>query len=180
MKLFSSLQRSAICLTIALTAVSSTQAAIAASSIVFRYGPFSETISVRELTNFAQTGEPSSKIRYYLRRTKQEPEAVQAILNRQIPARVTTLDRLLNSPVGEITLDRLSETFQAPVEETSRQALRAALVLSASDDDQLSLVEVLNRYPTNELQVDARELINTYNQISELIEPLQNIPNILQ
>jgi Alpha/beta hydrolase of unknown function (DUF1400) len=162
MKLFSSLQRNAICLTIALSTINSAQAAIAADSVVFRYGLFSETISVRELTNFAQTGEQSSRIRYYLRRTDQEPEAVQAVLNRQLPVRVTALDRLLNSPVGEIALDRLTETFQAPAEQTSRQALRAALVLSASDDDQLSLIEVLNRYPTSELQVDARELINTY------------------
>jgi hypothetical protein len=154
--------------------------AIAANAIVFRYGALSETFSVQELTDFAQTGRQSSTISYYLRRTNQNPEAVRSALNREIPVRVTTLDRVLNSPIGDVALDRISRTIQTPVNTSNRQALRAALVLSASGDNRLSLLEVFQNYPTQELYVDGQELISTYTQISDLAQRIQNLPNIFQ
>ena len=94
--------------------------------------------------------------------------------------RVTTLDRILNSPVGDVALDRLSRTIQTPVNTSNRQALRAALILSASTGNRLSLLEVFQNYPTRQLYVDGRELISTYTQISELAQRIQNLPVIFQ
>lgn len=180
MTLFSSFRNSLFGLALGLGTLFASDPASAANAIVFRYGALSETFSVQELTDFAQTGRQSSTINYYLRRTNQNPEAVRSALNREIPVRVTTLDRVLNSPVGDVALDRISRTIQTPVNTSNRQALRAALVLSASGDNRLSLLEVFQNYPTQELYVDGQELISTYTQISDLAQRIQNLPNIFQ
>lgn len=180
MTLFSSFRNSLFGLVLGLGTLVASAPANAANAIVFRYGALSETFSVQELTDFAQTGRQSSTINYYLRRTNQNPEAVRSALNREIPVRVTTLDRVLNSPIGDVALDRISRTIQTPVNTSNRQALRAALVLSASGDNRLSLLEVFQNYPTQELHVDGQELISTYTQISDLAQRIQNLPNIFQ
>lgn len=180
MNLFSSLRNSLFGLVISSGTLLACYPAMAANLIVFRYGSFSETFSVQELRDFAQTGKQSSTISYYLQRTNQQPEAVRNSLNREIPVKVTTLDRVLNSPVGDVVLDRISRTIQTPVNESNRQALRAALVLSASGDNRLSLIEVFQNYPTQELYVDGRELISTYTQISELAQRIRDLPDIFQ
>ncbi|MHC5671232.1 alpha/beta hydrolase [Nostoc sp.] len=41
-----------------------------------------------------------------------------------------------------------------PSQRADRQALGAALVLSASQDRQVSLTEIINNHPTNEVEVE--------------------------
>ncbi|WP_292789839.1 alpha/beta hydrolase [uncultured Nostoc sp.] len=41
-----------------------------------------------------------------------------------------------------------------PSQRADRQALRAALLLSASQDRLVSLIEIIKNYPTNELEVE--------------------------
>jgi hypothetical protein len=180
MKLFSSIRYALAGLVVGVGSLMCSHSAIAADTIVFRYGAVSETFSVQELTEFAQTGRQSSTISYYLRRTNQQPEAVRTAISREIPVRLVTLDRVLNSPVGDFALDRIGRTIQTPVNTSNRQALRAALVLSASTDNRISLIEVFQNYPTRQLNVDGRELISTYTQISELAQRIQNLPDIFR
>ena len=180
MKLFSSIRYGLAGLIIAVSTSVCGHSAIAAETIVFRYGAIGETFSVQELTEFAQTGKQSSTISYYLRRTKQSPEAVRSALSREIPVRLITLDRVLNSPAGDLALDRIGRTIQTPANASNRQALRAALVLSASGDDRISLIEVFQNYPTSQLNVDGKELLTTYTQISELAQRIQNLPDIFR
>ena len=180
MKPCSSIRNRLIGLLVGMGTIMCGHSAIAADSIMVRYGLFSETLSVQELTEFTLTGQQSSSIRYYLQRTNQDPETVRATLSREIPVQVVTLDRLLNSPVGEAALDRIGRTIQTPANAANRQALRAALVSSASDNNRISLIEVFQKYPTDPLNVDAQELISTYNQISELAQRIQNISDIFR
>ena len=180
MKLFFAIRHSLIGLLVSVGTVIYGQSAIAADAIMFQYGLFSETFSVQELTEFSRTGQQSPIINYYLRRTNQNPETVRTALNREVPVRLVTLDRLLNSPVGEAALDRIGRTIQTPANAANRQALRAALVLSSSDDNKISLIEVFQKYPTSQLNVDGQELISTYNRVSELAQRIQNISDIFR
>jgi hypothetical protein len=149
------------------------QSAIAAQSIVFRYGIFGASLSIQELTEFVRTGTPSANVRSFLRLANQQPESVRGILSQEIPVNVNTLDRLLDSPVGNVTLDRLGQTFQTPANVANRQALRGALIVSASRDNRLSLIEVLQNYPATDLVIDARQLRGNVTQFSELSKLFQ-------
>jgi hypothetical protein len=148
---------------------------MAAETIVFRYGVFGESLSVSQLVEFAQTGQVSPALRGYFRLFRQKPNAVRRTLNREVNVDLLTLDRFLNSPTGEHVLDQLGEAIQTPVGEANRQALRAAIVLSARNN-QVSLIEVLQNYPTRQLYIDGRAIERTYRQISRVTKQIQSLP----
>ena len=123
--------------------------AIASEHAIIKYKIVRESVSVRELSTFAETGELSSSLKNYLRMARQNPKLVRTALNFETKVDIVFLDRLLNSPIGDIILDRVSQVIQTPSNQTNRAALRAALILSAQDNS-ISLMEAIENYPTRE------------------------------
>ncbi len=162
-------------LLIAPTIVLAASKALAAETIVFRYGLFGESISVSQLAEFAQTGQASPSLSGYFRLFRQKPNAIRRVLNRDVNVDLLTLDRFLNSSSGERVLDQLGEAIQTPVGEANRQALRAAIVLSAKDN-RVSLIEVLQNYPTRQLYIDGRAVGRTYRQVARAAKQIQSLP----
>jgi hypothetical protein len=144
----------------------------AAESIVFNYRWLQRTVSVDELSTFAETGEPSEPLAYYLGALDEDPDRVRQVLTQPITIDPVMLDRGLNHPLGYIVLDQLTPIFHTESGEGDRQALRAALVLSASDDETISIIELLQNYPTQELYVEGEQLIDAYTDIAMLRDRL--------
>lgn len=78
------------------------------------------------------------------------------------------LDKVLNSTVGNAILDQLSQVIHTPSKKANRQALRSALLLSASKDEQMTLIEVIQNYPTSQVEVDGERLESAYRQLHRL------------
>lgn len=78
------------------------------------------------------------------------------------------LNRLLTSQIGNILLDEISQAVRAPSRQANNQALRSALIISASGDRQITLIETLQNYPTSEV-VEGDRLENTYYQLRRLL-----------
>lgn len=148
--------------------------AMAAEQVILKYRVFRESVSVRELTEFAQTGNPSPDLQTYLRLSRQNPEAVRQTLVKPVRVNPIVLDRVLNSPVGNVVLDRLGQSIQTPKGGAERQALRAALTLSASGDGNISILEILQNYPTQEVVIDGDRIETAFRQLSDLAARLQN------
>lgn len=89
---------------------------------------------------------------------RQDPKAIRQYLTKPVKVNPVFLDRVLNSQIGNIILDQISQVTYTPSRRADRQALRAALVLSASQDRQVSLIEIIKNYPTNEVEVVWRSL----------------------
>jgi hypothetical protein len=53
--------------------------------------------------------------------------------------------------------------------------MRAALVLSASEDNNISILEIAQNYPTQEVYIDGNRLSETYAQILLLRGGLDNL-----
>lgn len=152
--------------------------AIAAEKVVLNYKIFQETVSVEDLATLAETGQPSPALSRYLRLAGKTPEEVQQPLAQEVKISPVLLDRVLNSWLGEGLLDQLGQVFRTPSGQANRQALRSALVLSASGDSTITLIEVIQNYPTTELYVDGDRLVDAYNQLNSLEQKLQNLLNI--
>lgn len=150
---------------------------LAAEQIVLKYGIFRESLSAQELSTFAQTGELSRSLRVNLALARQDPKAIRQYLTEPVKVNPVFLDRVLNSRIGNIILDQISQVIYTPSRRADRQALRAALALSASQDRQVSLIEIIKNYPTNEVEVDGDRLEGAYRQLRRLQTSLQDLLN---
>lgn len=157
----------------------------AANEVVFRYGILRQRLSVAELTTFAQTGEKSPVVERYLQKTNGNPEEIRQTLNQPINVSRNLLDRGLKNPLGDRLLDELGKTIQTADDQGNREALRDALLASTQTDNQLTILEVIQNYPGDEIHLDVKRAIRTYNEVAkyqkpagqvlEKIEPLRQI-----
>lgn len=78
--LFSSVHRTIILIAIVSSILFSSTNALAAEQVVLKYRIFRESISVDELTTFAETGELSRSLRVNLALARQDPRLVRRYL----------------------------------------------------------------------------------------------------
>lgn len=142
--------------------------AFAADQVVLKYLVVRQSLSVKELSTFAETGKMSRPLQVTLKLARQDPETVRRFLTQPVSVNLVFLDRLLNSPVGNVILDQISQFIHTPSHIADRQALRAALVLSASRDNSISLIETIQNYSTPQVEVEGERLESAYRQLLQL------------
>ena len=147
--------------------------AFAAEEVALRYKSLGRTVAVADLAILAETGDAPDRLGGLLNQANLPPETLQGALNRRFTADVVTLDKTLNSLPGEWLLDQVGEAIHPTHGDAQRQALRAALVLSASDDGELSLLEVLQTYPTETVVLEVDRIQTVFNQIEALLQPIE-------
>ena len=173
-----SLKQSSLAPLLALTlgccaALGIAQSASAAERVVLKYGWFQRSVAVSDLSTLAETGEASSELRSYLRLAGQSPARLRRDLNRDVDVNPVTLDRLLNTPLGDAALDQITPAIHTESGTADRQALRAALVLAASEDENISIIEVLEEYPTSEVYLDGDRIVDAYRQIANIQQKIE-------
>jgi hypothetical protein len=77
--------------------------------------------------------------------------------------------------VGNFLLDQLTQVIHTPTGTADVQALRGALMASVSDDERLSTIEVLQKYPTQEIWVDGNRLANLLNPIQRVMDSVKRL-----
>lgn len=147
----------------------------AAERVVLKYRIFRESLSVEELSTFAETGKLSRSLQINLALAPQDPKLIRKYLSQPVKVDPVILDRVLNSPVGNAILDQLSQVIHTPSQKANRQALRSALVLSANVDKQMTLVEIMQNYPTSAVEVDGERLESAYRQLARLQGNLRDL-----
>lgn len=130
---------------------------LANKSLVLQFGPLGRSISMTDLTRFAETGELSRGWRFFFNVAGVNPENVRAALNQEVSVDLKVLDRRLNSLLGEFLLYQVGQVVHTPSNTANIQALRSAAILSASDN-RLSLLELLQRYPTRQVHLNGVRL----------------------
>ena len=155
-------------------------ASFAAEKVVLKYGILRESIPVSDLETLAETGRTDPALENYIKLAGKQPEDVQRALTSTVKVDLLTLDRSLNSLPGNLILDEVGKTIRTPAKAADRQAIRAALIKSAEEDGRISLLEVIQNYPTSEVVVEGDRLVSTYRQLSKIADPLQKILGILR
>ncbi|MGI8500674.1 MAG: alpha/beta hydrolase, partial [Hassallia sp.] len=139
------------------------------------YRIFRETISVQELSTFAETGKLSTSLRINLALARQNPQLIRQYLTEPVKVNPLILDKVLNSRIGNVILDQISQVIHTRSRKADKQALRAALVISANKDRQITLIEAIENYPTTEIEVEGDRLETAYRQLRRLQGNLQDI-----
>ncbi|MEB3212389.1 MAG: alpha/beta hydrolase [Leptolyngbyaceae bacterium] len=141
----------------------------AAERLVLSYGPFERYLTVDELQALAETGEASPSIKFVSSLSSQEVSTFRDIFTQEIQLSLRFLDRTLNSLPGEYALYQAGSIIHTPSRRANIQAMRAAFVLSASDDDRVSLLEVIENYPTQDMYLDGYQLLRDYRAVSNFV-----------
>ena len=150
-------------------------ATVAAGQVMWKYRIFQGSVRTEDLTALAETGEAPRRLNRLLGRTGQKQDQVRQILTEPISVNLVTLDRLLNSPVGDVILGQLSNYIHSPGRTADLPAMRSALVASAAQDNQISLIEVIQNYPTGAIVVEGDRLADAANTLKRLQGGITNI-----
>lgn len=150
--------------------LSSPSQTLGSEEIIFKYGAATQSVSLSELQTFADTGEISSSLDFLLNFGNQNPQMIRWILMQQFPADTNLIYDLLNTAPGEYVLTQTGNVVGSKSERANVKALRGALVTSASDDNFISLIELLENYPTQEVYVDGKILAKVQRNLSNFIE----------
>mgnify|MGYP001104854875 CR=1 FL=1 len=153
-----------------ISTLASAPQAIAAERVIITLGGLSRSFDVADLRNFAETGEQTPNLRFIFNVADQNPDDVQAIFNEELPVSLRTIDSITYSLPGEYALFQLGRRFSTRSGDANIQALRAGLILSASDDNQVSLIEFLENYPTDALYVDGLQLLDDVRELGDVLE----------
>jgi len=169
------LQRLVLFLLVSFSVMLFSTTALAADQVVLKYRIFSESISVKDLSNLAATGEASMLLQANLALAQQDKEVMRRYLSTPIKINPVLLERLLDSPIGSVALDKISQAVHAPSDQDDRQALYSALMNSMRSDGNLSLINIIQNYPTTIVQVEGDKLESAYRQLSEIEGRLRNL-----
>ncbi|NJL82621.1 MAG: alpha/beta hydrolase [Chloroflexaceae bacterium] len=122
----------------------------AAERIFFNYRFLDFSISVSDLETFAKTGEISRQLNFYLRRvTPEQREQFRRVLQEKHVLNPVQISRFLNTPMGEDLLTGTGRLITFENRRNGKLGLRSALVKAASEPGGVSLLSVLQRFPTN-------------------------------
>ncbi|GAB4546139.1 MAG: hypothetical protein Tsb0014_40570 [Pleurocapsa sp.] len=149
---------------------------LGAQKVTFEYGAVSQSVSIEELEEFAATGETSPSIDTLLEVSNQPPWLMRRILVQKLPANTKLTYDLLNTAPGEYVLSQTSNVVNTRSDRANTLALRGTLVSCASDDNQVSLLEVLQKYPVQQVYVNGKLLSKASGSFRNFInDTRQNI-----
>ncbi|MEM9511012.1 MAG: alpha/beta fold hydrolase [Cyanobacteria bacterium P01_E01_bin.35] len=146
--------------------VSFKQAALTAEKIQFNYGLLGFEVKVQDLADFAQEGEISDSLNFYLKRiSPQKTQKLQKFLGQSYDVDPILVYRYSRTTVGIKMLQRIGEIIQLPGYLNGFYGLRAAVVQAAQSGDGINLVDFLHRFPTD-IKLNLDQLLKLVKQVA--------------
>ena len=159
--------------------------AAATDIINVKYQETEITIPTGFLVNFAQTGELPLEVNSFLENIGEDlPSILQDFLTLEIRLSPTFVQDILGSSIGDFVLLQVNKAVNTGQVDDGLVGLRDAIELSLAGDNRISLLELVQRYPVDILNLDLSGMQTVYNQVSNFlgqIEPALNVArNLLE
>jgi hypothetical protein len=152
--------------------------ASSAEKVIFTYGGLTQSIPLEELQDFANTGEVSPALNTVFKHEQQNPFVVRWILNQEFPANNKLISDVLNTVPGEYVLSQTGNVVSSNTEKADVTALRGTLIASASDNQLVSLIELLENYPTQDVYLNGKTLARLWGNLNQFVEGTSRYINI--
>lgn len=155
--------------------------AAAAERVTLTYGFIEISTSVESLRDYAETGKVNRELAPYLRYLdgEQRSQFRQALQVRQAISPVQ-LSQFLYSSIGQNILRYAGGIVQTAGRRDGFKGLRGALVLSAAEPGGLSLLGVLDKFPTSTVRIDSLRAFQAVGAFTQLIEETQRATAAIQ
>ena len=146
----------------------------AAETITFSFGPIERSISVESLEIYVEEGRVTEELAPYVRYAESFdpalPEQIRGLLSQRVDTDVVTVAQFGSTQQGEYVLEQAGEVFRTGARLNGWQGLRAAAILSAADEEEgLTLLNVLKRFPTPMLRANIRQGLAIARQATEAL-----------
>ena len=154
----------------AFTAVCTAAPALGAERIYVTYGPVEVSVPIESLVLFAKEGKIDSNLDGFAQYANESQLAdIRSALQAKAEISQVTIAQFLYTPQGEVLLRRLGRLIQTKARQPGFYAIRAALILAASDPEGLTIVNVLRKFPTYGIRIDIARGLAIANELTSLI-----------
>ncbi|MGF1676478.1 MAG: alpha/beta hydrolase [Rivularia sp. (in: cyanobacteria)] len=137
-----------------------------AETVVVRYGSFAESIAIGQLENAVKTGKfPDSFKSYTNRLSEEQRNLIVKALRTKIPINVVTMSNLLNTQIGTTILQDLATVIYRE-DDAGAKALRASLLLAASEPTGFSLLSFIAAYPSKHLEINLSQAFKVFKNLN--------------
>ncbi|MCC3415640.1 MULTISPECIES: alpha/beta hydrolase [unclassified Microcoleus] len=154
----------------AFTAVCTAAPALGAERIYVTYGPLEVSVPIESLTLFAKEGKIDSNLDGFAQYAKKSQLAeIRNGLQAKAEISHVTIAQFLYTPQGELLLERLGRVIQTKARQPGFYAIRAALILAASDPEGMTILNVLRKFPTYGIRIDIARGLGIANELTSLI-----------
>ena len=135
--------------------------------VVFAIGLLQESLDMDDLTNFAATGKVPKGWNTYFKLLKLDPEDFRGLLTTEAKMEMKFLDGILNNLIGEYILFQVGQVIHTSKSTANIQALRSALILSAAGDNKISMLEILQNYPSQKVVLEGMKLVRAAKNLKQ-------------
>lgn len=145
-----------------------------AERIYLSYGPLEVSLSVQSLATYAREGKIDRELAAYTNRLNpQQREQLRTILQTRIDIKPLAIAQFLYSSQGKIILERVGQIIQTKAGQPGFYAIRAALIQAAGAPDGLTLLNVLEKFPTYGIRINSVRGFQLIEELSSLIQQTQ-------
>lgn len=155
-------------------AVLSAGSAWSADRLILSFGLLEREIPIRSLQAYAEDGTIDADLRSYKPFVSDAQfEQLRQALNARANLSQVAVAQFLYTEQGEILLDRLGNLIRTESNLSGFYAIRAALILAAADPQGLTLLNVLDKFPGNNIRIDLTESLRIASGLEALIRQTQ-------
>ncbi|MGP1383286.1 MAG: alpha/beta fold hydrolase [Thainema sp.] len=155
---------------LSLGAVLMARPAQSAERIYVTYGIIRRSMPLESLEQYAADGTIDTELDDFTRYVSDEQlEQLRLALTAEAEISEVAIAQFFYTPQGEALLRRLGGLIQTEAGNSGFYALRAALILAASSEDGLTLLNVLRYFPTEGIQVNIAQALEIANTLRQLV-----------
>ncbi|MEH2200934.1 alpha/beta hydrolase [Nostoc sp.] len=149
--------------------------AFGAERIKFNYGLLEESVPISSLETYAKTGKIDNELSGYSQYIdKKQLTQLRKVLLTPIPLNEVEVSQFLYTPIGERLLQRLGKVIQTESRLSGFYAIRAALILSAADQKDFTLLNVLRKFPASAISINLNQSLQIVNALQDLVNQTQS------
>ncbi|MBD2299839.1 alpha/beta hydrolase [Nostoc sp. FACHB-190] len=149
--------------------------ALGAERIKFNYGLLEESIPISSLESYVKTGKVDESLASYSRYVgKKQLTQLRKALITPIPLSQIEVSQFLYTPIGERLLEKLGKVIQTESNLSGFYAIRAALILSATNKQNFTLLNVLQKFPASAISINLNQSLEIVDALQDLVNQTQN------
>ncbi|MBD3887553.1 alpha/beta hydrolase [Phormidium tenue FACHB-886] len=153
--------------------------ALGATTITVQYGIFERSVSVDSLRIYAEQGKVEPDLRILIRSLDQ-PERLKSLLLNKVNLSEVTVSQFLYTAPGEMLLRQLAQVIRTDANLSGFYAIRGALIQAAADPEGLTLLNVLEKFPLNDVRVDLSRAMRILRELETLVQQSQAAINLVE